>query len=84
LDLLEKCDAEPSQREYNILKLTYDEEDMLMLTYEDIRRAVTQVAATFSVKRATYFGSYAEGKYVENICRFDSRAFTRRSFDRYQ
>jgi predicted nucleotidyltransferase len=36
-----------------------------MLTHEDIRGAVTWVATMFPVKRAAYFGSYAEGRQTE-------------------
>jgi len=33
-----------------------------MLTHEDIRKAVLEVAAHFSLKKVSYFGSYAEGR----------------------
>ena len=36
-----------------------------MLTHEEISRAVVRVASVFPVKRAAYFGSYAEGRQSE-------------------
>ncbi|MDR2605132.1 MAG: nucleotidyltransferase domain-containing protein [Desulfovibrio sp.] len=36
-----------------------------MVTHEDICKAVNQVASAFPVKRASYFGSYAEGRQTE-------------------
>ena len=36
-----------------------------MLSHEEICRAVTHIAALFPVKRASYFGSYAEGRQTD-------------------
>ena len=33
-----------------------------MLSHEDICKAVSEVASRFSLKKVSYFGSYAEGK----------------------
>lgn len=33
-----------------------------MLTHEEISNAVERIAETFSVKQASYFGSYADGR----------------------
>ena len=33
-----------------------------MLSHEDIERAVSEAAARFPLKKASYFGSYAEGR----------------------
>ena len=33
-----------------------------MLSHEDICKAVLEVAARFSLKKVSYFGSYAEGR----------------------
>jgi predicted nucleotidyltransferase len=37
-----------------------------MLTHEDIFKAVKQIAMVFPIRRASYFGSYAEGKQTED------------------
>ena len=36
-----------------------------MLTHEEIVRAVAKAAAQFSLKKVSYFGSYADGKATE-------------------
>jgi len=36
-----------------------------MLTHEEICNAVAHVAASFPVKRASYFGSYANGRQTD-------------------
>ena len=36
-----------------------------MLTHEEITKAVEQVASTFPIKNAAYFGSYAEGRQTD-------------------
>jgi predicted nucleotidyltransferase len=33
-----------------------------MLSHEDISKAVSEVAARFSLKKVSYFGSYADGR----------------------
>ncbi|MCL2544600.1 MAG: nucleotidyltransferase domain-containing protein [Clostridia bacterium] len=37
-----------------------------MLSHEEICKAVSQVAAQFPIKQASYFGSYAIGKQTES------------------
>ncbi|MCL2754967.1 MAG: nucleotidyltransferase domain-containing protein [Oscillospiraceae bacterium] len=36
-----------------------------MLTHDEIKKAVIRVAEAFSLKQASYFGSYANGKQTE-------------------
>ena len=37
-----------------------------MLTHEEIRSAVTKTAELHPIKKASYFGSYADGKATSN------------------
>jgi predicted nucleotidyltransferase len=37
-----------------------------MLTHEEIRSAVIKIAGLHSIKKASYFGSYADGKATGN------------------
>ena len=37
-----------------------------MLTHEEIRSAVTKIAELHPIKKAFYFGSYADGKATDN------------------
>jgi predicted nucleotidyltransferase len=37
-----------------------------MLTREEISKAVNRVATSYPVKKASYFGSYAEGRQTES------------------
>ena len=37
-----------------------------MITHEEIKKAVASIAETFSLKEASYFGSYADGRQSDS------------------
>ena len=37
-----------------------------MLTHENISAAIARIASSYPIKRASYFGSYAEGRQTED------------------